>query len=228
MEAFRKEFQISEQSKVVFLEYGIRTEYISDEDWLNKKTDNPIYHFCPYKNIKKFEVDKFISMLSIEGTDANGESFWGSYCFYKWDKHEIKAAINYAKRCIASGTPDVSTVINDNSDSWFKYVFPSCLAFLFFWIAPDIIFWKLLGAAMTFGLGFLISSWLEKKFSATKAQSTSKAIKVILCVLPILIAMIIGFGHSSFRDDRKMCDWCEKRPVTHNSRFCDQCYDKLF
>ena len=84
-------------------------------------------------------------------------------------------------------------------NNWFKVSFASCSAFFFFWIIDEATFWKLLGAAMGFGFGWLVSKLWEKLLNIIKKTTVVNVIKIILCVLLILLAFIVGYGRRTYK-----------------------------
>ena len=207
--------------KFIFDEKGITYQYLSEYGIKLLRGRQIIHCFCPYGSIKKIITDReSVRLTIIFRVKGNIERVDAVFCHID-HLDALADSIEFARSRIKKAARESgiiydgkcsNTSINHNTTNinWFKYAFPMSVAFLIFWIVDDLVFWKILGAVIAFGFGFIVSKWLGKTFDKTKHKTALTAIKIFLCIFPILLAIVIGYGSKSYDNPYK--DVFDKNP----------------
>ena len=123
---------------------------------------------------------------------------------------------------------EVKEKINWKKVDWFKICFCLITSLLIFIVVDDVMFWKILGAILFFGVGWILSSILDFWFGKIQNKKIATIVKIVLCILLFVFAITRDYGRDTYTPSNEMCSWCEKQPATYGSSYCDSCYDKLF
>ena len=96
MAKFEKQF-LCRMEKWTFDDYGITIEKNFTEEILKKKDNGELLHFfCPYANIKKIELSKYVNLIQMTYYDKDCDTHMDAISCDDYARRDAKAAVNFA------------------------------------------------------------------------------------------------------------------------------------